>query len=219
MKLTPRSCFKGSISIPNVTNPNPNSNNSGNGQKLDIYVEEYERDVLTKCLGYSLYAEFLRQFDEDGKLKDGVNSKWKDLLEGKEYEVHGLTVKWDGLFYKLGNTDYGLTAYYIYYYFMLDDVAKYTTTGIQVEKTKNAVKVSPTPKAVNAWRKFYELTVGSHNQPRVIYNGSTYGIDYFGIQNSKRSLYQFIQDSNNLAPETYPNWQPYHFENKNSFGI
>ncbi|WP_407265047.1 hypothetical protein R5N98_02695 [Tenacibaculum maritimum] len=217
--ITSSSCFKGDIHVPNSQDTAPNSNLLGNVSELDMFIHEYEPDVLIKCLGRSLYNEFSNQFKEDYSLKDTADSKWDDLLKGKEYTISGKTVNWKGLIYKQGQYDKSLIAYYVYYHFLSNDIENYTGTGVSTKKSKNTEKVSPIPKAVRAWRKFYELTVGGFYSPILINNNHGYGIDWIGNDNGDKSLYQFIQDMNNINPNTYPNWQPKRFENLNLFGV
>lgn len=213
-----RSYFKADIHIPNAQDTAPNSSLLGNGSKLDLFIEDYEREVLTKCLGFDLYNEFYTQF-ENNELKPTAHQKWKDLLNGKTYELNGRTVKFKGLIFKQGNLERSLIAYYIFYQFLKDDIESYTGTGIKQEKSKNAIAVSPIPKAVKSWRKFFELAVGQHFNPTIMYRNSGVGIDWLQGNTGERSLYQFINDSNVIEPNTYPNWSPYPFENLNQFGV
>lgn len=217
-----RSYFTGIINIPNSKEGGSiHDNLLGNVSKLDGFIEEYERDVLVRCFGTSLYNLFASQLDSDNSngLITNVDQKWDDLLNGKEYTIGSDTVNWRGLIYSLGDAKYSLIAYYVFYHFLNDDVETYTGTGVKEIKSKNAKTVSAIPKAVKAWRKFYELTVGRYTQPVVYTRGSRMGIDWAGVNGPDRSLYQFIQDQNSLVPGTYPDWRPQHWENMNTLGI
>lgn len=217
--ITKHSHFKGDIHIPNVEDTAPNSNLLGNATSLDLFIDECESDVLTQCLGYSLYDEFINQFNESGELKEEAPEKWNDLLNGKEYQVDGKNVKFRGLTFKQGNLDRSLIAYYVFYQFLENDESSYTGTGIKKEKSKNSENASAAPKAIKAWRKFYKLTVGDFDNPKIIEKSNGTGIDWLGGNSGVKSLYQFIQDMNNIDPSTYPNWSPYPFENINTLGI
>ena len=216
-----RSYFKGEIYIPNVEDIAPDSELLGNGSELDVFITEYEREVLIKCLGFSLYSVFKSQFNSDNSpnLKNDSEQKWKDLLNGKSYNIDGKMVNWSGLIHKNNPFKRSLIAYYVYFHFLNNDISHYTGTGMQVEKTKSAENVSHIPKAVRAWRKFYELTVGTYNTTSYIEKANGTGIDWGNCESAERSLYQFIQDMNNSDVNTYPNWQPYFFENLNILGI
>lgn len=223
--IAPRSCYKSPIDIPNSDASEPNGNLSGNTTKLDNFREGYERDVLIKCLGYPLYKELQSNLEvletaTEQTVKSTADQKWKDLVDGKEYQLDGKTVIWDGLVFKEGIYYRSLIAQYVYFHFVMDDVSQYTTTGRQSEKTKNSVKVSMAPSAIKAWRKFYEMTVGSYDTPIGLYEGSVLvGVDYYGGDNGQRSLYQFINDMNHLSPNTYANWMPKMWDNINQFGL
>jgi hypothetical protein len=201
--ITSRSFFNGSIQIPNAQDKSPNSDLLGNGIKLDMFIEEFERDILTDCLGYSLYTEFEAFLDpeKENGLKDGAPGKWNDLLNGKEYQLNGVPVKWRGLTFKEGENEKSLIAYYVFCEFLSNDIVNYRGTGVQKEKAKNAESVSADPLFVNAYRKFFKMT------------------EYSRSNNGLRSLYDFLRDMNDIDSETYSSWCPKRFENINLFGI
>ncbi|MFL0093600.1 DUF6712 family protein [Tenacibaculum maritimum] len=199
--ITSRSFYKSLIKIPNAQDTAPNSKLLGNGNLLDFFIEEHEPEVLIDCFGYSLYEEFLSQFDENYKLKDNVDQKWKDLLNGKEYQLEGKKAKWRGLIFKEKDLDRSLIAYYVFCEFLNKDQSSYNGTGTQKEKTKNTTPVSSDPLYVASFRKFHKLT------------------EFSNRNNGLRSLYDFIQDMNNANPNTYPNWCPERFENINTWGV
>ena len=223
--IAPRSCYVSPIDIPNIDSSEPNGNLSGNATKLDNFREGYERDVLIKCLGYPLYKELQDSLEvlenaTEQTVKASADQKWKDLVNGKTYQIDGVNVIWDGLIFKEGVYNRSLIAQYVYYHFMDDNESQNTTTGRQSEKTKNSNKVSVAPSAVKAWRKFFEMTVGVYNTPIHYYEGGRLaGIDYFGSDNGQRSLYQFIDDMNTITPKTYDNWMPKLWENKSISGL
>lgn len=211
-----RTYFKNNIHVDNAQDVEPNSTLLGNTTALDDAIAEYGRDVLIKCLGFSLFNELEAELDpqQTNGLKDTAHAKWDDLVNGKEYTLDGIPTKWNGLRFKEGTLDRSLIAEYVFFHFLSDEKA--STTQAEV---KNSIAASPYPKAVKAWRKFYSLTVGNYNTPSMVYKQHGVGIDWLGSNNGVRSLYQFIQDMNNLDAETYPNWLPSHFENLNNFGI
>lgn len=202
--ISSRSHFKGLISIPNVEDTAPNSNLLGNVSEIQLFIEEYEREVLTKSLGYALNKEFqsyleVAQNATVHTIKTDAPQKWKDLFSGKEYSLNGRTVNWRGITFKDGSLDRSLIAYYVFFFFLKSDLARYYGTGIQTENSKNSTKADPAPKALDAWRKFYELTV----------EGDT----------DERSMFQFIQDMNDLDESTYQKWKPYSFGKLNFASI
>lgn len=86
MPLIDRSYFVGNINIPNTHRPEIQ-------ERLDLFIETYEPELLQDLLGYPLYKAFM-----DGLQGAPVDQKWTSLLEGVEYtnESNRLT-KWRGL--------------------------------------------------------------------------------------------------------------------------
>ncbi len=201
---------------------------TGVREGLKQFISQYEREALIDTLGYVLYSEFANQFDVDEgdvwTIKVAADQKWKDLLNGKEYTVNGDTVNYRGMIftepYSGTVLNRSFIAYYIFYHYLNDDMEDYAGTGIQELQAKNATRTSPIPKSIRAWRRFYELVVGSFNQPALLQNRSgMIGLDWFGSNDTERSLYQFIDDQNTLVADTYADWLPSNFENQNQFGI
>jgi hypothetical protein len=198
-----RSYFKSIVQIPNAQDTAPNSNLIGNATSLDYYIEEFERDILVDCFGYPLYSEFINELDSSTSngLKSTANQKWDDLLNGKEYDIDGLPVKWRGLIFKDKLLDRSLIAYYVFCEFLSNNLVSFKGTGAQIEKTKNSINVTADPLYVASFRTFHKLTE---------FTNCTHGF---------RSLYDFIQDMNNVSPGTYANWHPKRFENVNILGL
>lgn len=188
------SYFKGSILIESVALSIPNGAVIGNGNSLRNYVLEYESDILIKCLGYSLYKDFSEQFDVN-ELKASVDQKWKDLLNGKEYELNGVRKFWRGLRFEENELQKSLIAYYVFSVYIKKENSG---LGIQKEKIKD-VTVSPSYLYMSAYNTFVELTTESKS----------------GLQ----CLYDFITDMNSINSETYPNWMPTSFKKINPFSI
>lgn len=86
MPLIDRSYFVGEINI-------PNTHRIEIQERLDLFIETHEPELLCDLLGYSLYKAFTQ-----GLQGAPVDQKWKDLLEGVEYtnQSDRLT-KWRGL--------------------------------------------------------------------------------------------------------------------------
>lgn len=86
MPLIDRSYFVGDINIPNTDRIEIQ-------ERLDLFIETYESELLPDLLGYPLYKAFMQ-----GLQGAPVDQKWTDLLEGVEYtnQSNRLT-KWRGL--------------------------------------------------------------------------------------------------------------------------
>lgn len=209
--ITSSSYFTGIIEVPNISTANtPNASRVGKQTKLARFIEEYELDVISKCLGAYLSKEFQSKLEVVSPatvqtVKSSAEQKWKDLFNGKEYSLNGQPVEWRGLIFKQGTVDISLISYYVFMQFFRHDMTRFGDIGLQIEKAKNAKRAFYGPKYVLAGQKFYELTVGNSND---IYKTSGY-----------RSLYQFIQDMNDIDPTTFPNWMPYSFPKINIMGL
>lgn len=75
----------------------------GQYNTIQAHIDRYERDILIQLLGYVL-AKLTIAYS------DASEQRIKDLVEGKEYQVNGHTVKWNGL---LNDERVSLLAYYI----------------------------------------------------------------------------------------------------------
>lgn len=196
--------------------------------ELVSFIEVYSSDCLVKCLGYSLFKEFENNLDSTAAngLKSGAEEKWNELLNGKEYlDKYNKKVYWPGIREKVG-AEYKMSfiADYVYYMFEESNDSSRAGVGNVKEQSENAQIVSKTPKVIFAWRRFFEKVVGKEILP-VTYCGGAYsyesgiGVDWYGISQHKKSLYQFIMDSNANDPDTYKDFSPYPFKNKNQFGF
>lgn len=221
--ITTRAYFKGEIAIANATDKAPNSNLVGNGLSLDQFMARYERDVLTRTLGYDLYKLFSDQFDkpQSGKwtLKSGADAKWGELLNGKEYVLGGVNVKWQGLVFKDGTIndgiDQSLIAYYVYGKFIEATEFTHSGVGMQSELSKNSLRADARSKVAQAFNSFYDLAIGQGHY----YNDYIYFDSHFN-NSGYRSLYDFLSDMNDLDSATYPNWCPTtNFKLENRYGL
>lgn len=227
MPITDLTYYKAEIFIPQgQTSVSDEATGVRTGVKE--FITQYEREALVKTLGYELYNEFADEFDVSATdvwtIQDAAAQKWKDLLNGKEYTIDGDTVNYRGMIFTepfSGTTlKRSFMAYYIYCNYLGDDMESYSGIGISELQAKNAVRVSPIPKYTRSWRRFYELVVGEFNQPALIENATgMIGLDWFGTDDTERSLYQFIDDQNTLVADTYDNWKPTRFDNENQFGV
>lgn len=226
MAIINNTYFKNDIYIPKAK---PSITDDVTALPADIvaFINEYERDCLIKCLGLSLYLKLEAEFDftQANLLKVTADSKWNELLNGKELYINsnGLEVNWRGIRYKSvpsSNYDKSLLAYYIYFFYEEDNYSTVGSTGHQVNDAKNATTVSSRPKAVKAWRKFYEMVVGVYSKPKIYEGLFGYGIDYSNQNsNSEVSLYTFIEDMNKLDSDTYENFSPFKWKNANQLDI
>lgn len=206
--ITSLSYYNGLIAIANAEDTAPNSNLLGNNASLLKAMQKYERDVLVRVFGYDLFKLFEAEFDIDATsgawtIKGAAATKWKDLLNGKEYTLNSVNVIWKGLIFSEGGTatlaNQSLLANYVYAKWIEENEFSHSGVGFLKETPKGAIQASGRSKWASAMNEFYSLTVEG--------NG--------GI----RSLYQFIGDMNALDDTTYPNWIGEDFELVNRYGL
>ena len=186
------------------------------------FIKNYETDCLIKCLGYKLFKEFYSQVDSTklNKLKDGVDVKWDRLMNGYEYtDANGEETEWKGIRQKQGeNYNKSFIADYVYYFYEKSTDDDRVGVGNVKQEAKNSTSVSKTPKVVAAWRRFFEAVQGRSYFPVIVERSFGVGVDWFG-SNREKTLYDFINDMNNLDKLNYPDFKPHSFTNINQFGI
>jgi len=206
MYLINEANFTRELSIPNLT-----SSQSGNDNELGYYGDEKPRLLLQMCLGNVLFSQLDSQVTF-GVLNTDADQKWKDLVNGVEYDGK----VWKGLNYQSGSFKISLLAYYTYWFWVNDSY----TSNFQIQ-AKNADNINPTATMVDIWNKFLEMYQGTNNYclPSVSYYRCATFVDYYGNNNSNYvSLLQFLKDN----PTNYPDPQLYTFENlsnSNSLGL
>jgi len=211
--------FNGELTIPN-SQSYPNSTIDGNKVSLSQFIEEYEVELMTYALGYDLYSEFVEVFENNGDLKPGVDQKWVDFVNGKEYTIDGKKYKWKGLRYSEGTMKKSLIADYVYCKFLENYQVTLAGTGMQSESSKNSYKASAIPKIVSTWNGFMNKYQGEQGgiYPKIVSTtyGSSVGIDWMTNRTAGYvSMYQYLMD----MEEDFPNLEMGLFSAKNSFGL
>lgn len=187
--------------------------------KFQIFVDEYEREIINKGLGKQLADEFYSNIDSTtGELLPGADAKWDRLLNGHTYTKSNLQYYWQGLISESGTFKSSLMAYYVYFYYILQGATQQSTMGILKADAENSKTASATPKMVKAWRKMYDWYSGDNNhyhpyniqvKNRIVFT------DYYGDGNREVSLYTFIKDNES----DYDNWVFTPIANRNQFDI
>src|ERR1700733_5924189 len=68
-------------------------------ERLKIFVNKAQDLDLKPFLGYALYYDFIKYFNDDGTIQDDAPQPYKDLLNGSEYlDRYGHIVLYEGLF-------------------------------------------------------------------------------------------------------------------------
>jgi len=122
---------------------------------LTAYITKYEKEILMQLLGYEL-ATLVLAYNVSTSPQ-----RIKDIVEGKEYDVNGYTVKWNGL----KNTDkVSLIAYYVFYWWARNNATFTGTVGEMKSTGENAVNAPLTQRLSNAWSQLVDLSQ-SYNYP------------------------------------------------------
>lgn len=209
--------FKGKYYIANAHDNEPDgdildsvSSKVGNNLSLNELIKVRVEEALIFLLGFELYYEFKSEFKSDLiSLKDNSDQKYVKLLNGHESYL-GLK---------------NILIPYVYYYWLEQEDESLTGLGTKKLNSKASENVSSRPKAISAWRDFYNLSVGHYNLTRardfgithtalVFRNKFGYGIIH-GSNNGKKSLYSYLQENKS----DFNNWSPSIIRNKNQFDI
>lgn len=151
--------LKKDVFIPNaVVQPSIGSNTPTSLLQLQAEIDEKEYEFLLSFLGHEQTNELLNQFEVDGSWKSDALQKWKDLVDGVE--------EWKGLRYTIGTQKNSLIAYYVFFYYLKSDFSNYSTTGVQVAQSENAISQLPNQKQVTAWNKFVNMYDGGNISQR-----------------------------------------------------
>lgn len=190
-------------------------------ESLNRYITIYEKQILIKGLGYSLYKDLI---DNYNALTD---DKWRDLVQGKEYSVDGQLVKWEGL---INSQKISLIAYYLHYFWLKGVVRLKTSTGVVINAHENSSNANASPEVSSSWNNCIDLyghNVGYLNGSDFLLRSKSYQQKFIngGFNNERElkklepTLFNYIYYSNQEESERYPNWIFTELEKINSFGI
>lgn len=212
MYLIDETFFIRENSIPNLDELN------GSNAELIQFIDEKVPLLLQMILGYENFSSLDSQI-QNGVLIEAADQKWKDLVEGKEYQKCGKTVKWNGLIFELGTFKSSLLSDYVFYEWLKYNVSQVTGIGEAINTAKNGMNVNSNQRLVDAWNRFYLRTVGNClNKPQKYWHNGVLVVDYFGNNETGLiSLFTFLKDNES----DYPNCSFLLPENgvKNQLGI
>lgn len=182
------------VFIPNaVSQPSIGSNTPTSLSQLQEEIDEKENELLLSFLGFEQTTELLAQFNADGTWKEDALQKWKDLVDGLE--------EWKGLRFTIGTKKISLIAYYVFFYYLKDDFSTYSTTGIQVPQSENAISQLPNEKQTTAWNKFVNLYNGGNIQTKNYAFSRNWNGTMLRWNNGERnevSLYDFMSSKSDV---------------------
>ena len=217
--------FERSIIIPNVEEPTPNNRTAN---VLAETIEICENEVLSYAFGVPMWKDFKEAYKTN---PDTISQVYKDILEGKTYQIDGKDYFWKGLIdYDLKKS---LLADYTYYVYQTANVTQQTEFGQSSTNVKVGEKASSAPKIIKAWNDFLLKLQGESvqnvsgytqegNPFRVISNRlvNGYGISYYNeyAGNNEVSLMKFLDDNRSSYP-LLREAGVIQLERQNSFGI
>ena len=130
------------------------------------------------------------------------------MLNGYEYTVNSVKVKWQGLIFSDGGTNnplpQSLIANYVYARFLEETAFQNTGIGMAAVQGKNSKRVSASADIAIADNDFYTLAISGD----------------LGMFAGYSSLYDFLGDMNDEDSDNFPTWIPdYDFRFKNRLGL
>ena len=176
-------------------------------------IDQYEKEILIKLLGYELYALLVAD------LTDGVPQTqiYIDLVDGAdfthEFRDQELALHWEGL---KNSAKISLIAYYVFFRFVERDITPYYGSGISfAPKGKDWERAEPVNKLCYVWEKMREL----YGKIPVEYKDSFIypikGSDMGYVFDTAPSAYNFLYANK----DDYPAWIFTPLWNINVFGI
>lgn len=116
-------------------------------ERLGVFISKAQELDLKPFLGYALYYDLIKNFNDDGTLKTNAPQPYKDLMNGTEYlDKRGHIVLYQGLG--------PLMVYFTFARFIEDDSVHYTATGPVIKQREggNALSTAEITKLVQQQR-------------------------------------------------------------------
>jgi hypothetical protein len=105
-------------------------------ERLNVFIKKAQELDLKPFLGHALYYDFIRNFNDDGTIKNTAPQPYIDLLNGSEYlDKYGHIVLYEGLLPTL--------VYFTFARFIEADAVHYTATGPVIKHHDNGDAVAP----------------------------------------------------------------------------
>ena len=116
--------------------------------KLNLYIDQVEEDILTSLLGWTLYQEL-----ESNLTVVPFPAKWANLIDGDTYSTGEITYKFKGLTEML--------KHFVFFYYMRDNEMENTQIGVVINNATNADRV--TPVTSNLLRRHWNKGIDIYN--------------------------------------------------------
>lgn len=116
--------------------------------KLNLYIDQVEEDILTSLLGWTLYDELISNLNTHP-----FPAKWANLIDGDTYSTGEITYKFKGLTEML--------KHFVFFYYMRDNEMENTQIGVVMNNATNADRV--TPVTSNLLRRHWNKGIDIYN--------------------------------------------------------
>lgn len=148
MNLINETYFVGDLNIPNTSNP-------AILERLQWFINKYERKMLEDLLGYELWKLLDTQITQEEENSPATPlPRLASLLDGTEYtDTGGRLRNWRGLVYTESGAPCSLVANFVYWHWIKDQTTQTVGFGEVATQAQNATLVSPTVKQVSAWNE------------------------------------------------------------------
>jgi hypothetical protein len=152
-------------------------------KSLTSYITEFEPEILEQVMGYDLYKVFL------AGLTGTPESKWTDLLNGKEYTIDGIYYNWRGL---SNAKKQSLIANYVFFKYTESGMYSVNGTGIRLANSENADSLDKKPLQCLVYNRMVDMI---------------------------KEMDKFITAMNDIDALTYPNYNPATIDKVNVLNI
>lgn len=151
MSLIDETYFIGELSIPNVSNV-------AIAERLQFFIDKYEKQFLQELFGYELWKLLDIQITQEEENSPATPlPRLSDLINGVEYTDNGGRLRmWDGL---ISSGPKSPIANFVYWQWIKDQATQTTGLGEAATQAQNAVLVSPAVKMVSAWNDMSKQVV------------------------------------------------------------
>jgi hypothetical protein len=111
---------------------------------LETFIKRFQYDYLTRVMGLTLYKLFEAEYTGGP-----IPQKWKDLVDGAEFDYKGAVCVWPGLANQTFKTS--PIADYVYYHYHRDQATTVVGSGTMVPNVENGEVVVNRGRMVDAW--------------------------------------------------------------------
>ena len=208
MYLIDETYFIREYSIPNITEAQTEAYND-----LELFVDDYARQLLRNLLGDVLFTELDTYIIDGVFVESGTPQKWINLVKGCEYNDK----VWLGILQENGLFKKSIITPFVYSHWLLSKVSEMTGIGDVKLQGQNVNQVNPTQRIISTWNEFVEQYQGScNNYPKVYFKGFTQVIDWLdNINDNNVSLTQFVSENST----DYPDAKLKMYDFKNQLGV